>query len=153
MSENTPRLYEGLFLFGHAAVDSSITKAVQLVRDLITRHGGEPVSISKWDDRKLAYEIEGLKRGLFILAYFNVKGSVITDMERDVQLSEQFTRCLIIRADHIGEAELELAKQAQSQTMDEAAIVSAGESAAAPVAAAAGPVGDDADVDADASED
>lgn len=128
MAANTPRLYEGLFLFSHAAVDSSVAKAVQLVRDLITRHGGEPVAISKWDDRKLAYEVEGLKRGLYILAHFNIDGAQITQIERDIQLSEQFTRALFIRADHVGPAELELAQQAANQTMDEAAVAAVGES-------------------------
>ena len=57
------------------------------------------VSIRKWDECKLAYEINGKTRGTYILCYFRADGKKIQDIERDVQLSEQIMRVLILSAE------------------------------------------------------
>lgn len=125
MADPTPRLYEGLFLFNPSAVNSSAATAIQLVRELLERQNAEVVSLARWDERKLAYEIKGQKRGLYVLAYFRVNGKLIANIERDVELSEQFIRSLIIRADHVGETELELARQNAENSKVHAALETA----------------------------
>jgi small subunit ribosomal protein S6 len=67
------------------------------------------IVLRKWDERRLAFEIGGQKRGIFLLAYFKAAGSSIPHIERDVNLSEKVLRVLMIKADHVGEVELELA--------------------------------------------
>ena len=126
----TQRLYEGMFLINPATVNSSVAQAIQLVRELLERQHAEVLSIARWDERKLAYEIGGQKRGMYILAYFRIKGQLIANLERDVELSEQFIRSLIVRADHIGEAELEQARQDAETSNARAAVEGAGEQAA-----------------------
>lgn len=116
MSDTTIRLYEGLFLVNPNAIGSSLDKATQIVLDLLSRAQAEVVSVSKWDERKLAYEIAGVKRGLYMLAYFKVDGRKITSIERDVTLSDNVLRCLILRADNTGEKELKVALEAQTNT-------------------------------------
>ena len=64
----------------------------------------EIVSIEKWDERKLAYEISGKSRGTYILCYFRDEGRSIRDIERTVRLSEQIMRVLILCADHLAPA-------------------------------------------------
>lgn len=122
MSDSKPRLYEGLFLFNAATVGSNIAQATEIVNQLVHRAGGTVEIAYKWDDRKLAYKLEGQKRGLYILAYFNVDGSQVAHIERDVNLSEDVLRCLIIRAEHIGETELQLARDAEKTSQTAAAM-------------------------------
>ncbi len=124
MSDNQNALYEGLFLMNNAMIGSDLTKAVQFVRGILDRASAEVDSISKWDDRRLAYDIKGQKRGLYLLAYFHVSGGQIANIERDVTLSEQALRCMIIRADHVGEAELQLAREKDAETSDAANLTS-----------------------------
>jgi len=121
------RLYEGLFLFDPARINSSIAQATQIVTDLLARAEAEVHSIAKWDDRKLAYEIHGVKRGLYMLAYFHCDGVKVESLERDVKLSEDVLRALVIRADHMGDAELELAKNREAESLDAARLEAAGE--------------------------
>ena len=64
------------------------------------------IVLKKWDERKLAYEMEKQKRGLYVLCYFRNDGTGITGLERDVRLSEQVLRVLITRADHVNETEM-----------------------------------------------
>ncbi|MCK5226311.1 MAG: 30S ribosomal protein S6 [Planctomycetes bacterium] len=100
------KLYEAMFL-----VDS--TKAVEFeatikaIKDILEKAKVEIVSIKKWDERKLAYKVKGAARGTYILVYFKADGSTITQIERDVQLSENILRVLILTAEHMTPEDLE----------------------------------------------
>lgn len=103
------RLYEGLFLLNQQSVAADFPATVQYVRDAITATGAELLVVRKWEERRLAYPIRGQKRGVFLLIYFRGPVTKIVNIERDFKLSEHVLRSMIIRADHIGETELELA--------------------------------------------
>jgi len=122
MSEENTHLYEGLFLFNIQAINGDLNVALEHMNEILSRAEAEVVALSRWDERKLAYEIRGQKRGLYILAYFRVRGPQIANIERDVNLSEFLLRCLILRADHMGEIEIEQAIAEAAKTADHAAI-------------------------------
>jgi small subunit ribosomal protein S6 len=106
MSEQRTRQYEAMFLLGqNAAADQ--TNAINLCRSIIERHQGQIMVIKRWDERKLAYELKGQKRGTYVIAYFKAPTSQIAAMERDVKLSEEVLRVLITDADHLNQQEME----------------------------------------------
>src|SRR6266478_176775 len=98
--------YEAMFLFGQSAA-SDLEHAIQTVRQMIERHGGSVMVLKKWDERKLAYEINGNKRGTYVIAYFKAPGAAVTQIERDVNLSEEVLRVMVTRADHLNQHEME----------------------------------------------
>jgi small subunit ribosomal protein S6 len=97
--------YEGMFLLP-AGASAEMEKSLATVRGMIERHQGQILVLKKWDERKLAYELRGQKRGLYILAYFTAPGSAVTAIERDVNLSEDVLRVLITRSDHLNKEEM-----------------------------------------------
>jgi small subunit ribosomal protein S6 len=97
--------YEAMFLLP-AGASAEMEKSQQLVRGIIERHGGEVVVLKKWDERKLAYEIGGQKRGLYIIAYFRAPGTAVTPIEREVNLSEDIIRVMISDAEHLNDSEM-----------------------------------------------
>ncbi len=100
-------LYEGMFLVDSALAGSNWDGVNNTIKTILERAGAEIVSIRKWDDRKLAYEIHGKSRGVYILTYFRVNGERIKEIEKAVQLSEQIMRVLILNAEHITEEDIE----------------------------------------------
>jgi small subunit ribosomal protein S6 len=90
--------YEGMFLFDPGVLTDwdSVQKEVYRI---LERAGAEVVVCSRWDERRLAYEIKGRKRGVYALVYFKADPGKIVGIERDVNLSESALRCLIIRVD------------------------------------------------------
>jgi small subunit ribosomal protein S6 len=112
--------YEAMFLLG-AAATAELDKSIALVRGIIERHGGTILVIKKWDERKLAYEIKGQKRGLYIIAYFTAPGAGIGSIERDVNLSEDVLRVLITDAEHLNQAEMEAVEPQPIQPREERA--------------------------------
>ncbi|MSR40503.1 MAG: 30S ribosomal protein S6 [Phycisphaerales bacterium] len=133
MSETRICTYEGLFLFPQAAT-ADLKAALDHVSDILNRAGAEVISMSKWDERKLAYDIEGNKRGVFFLTYFKCDTKNIVSIERDTRLSERLLRALVTRAEHVLPEEM-AANEGRQKLSDE--IVLRGTEAAAAAAAAA----------------
>lgn len=119
MSQANVHLYEGLFLVNQSNTPD-LAAALDHVRDILTRAEAEILVLSKWDERKLAYPIKGQKRGLYLLSYFKARASQVANIDRDCNLSEQILRSLLLRADHIGDAELDQARRQAEQTAVEA---------------------------------
>jgi small subunit ribosomal protein S6 len=89
-----------MFLFdsGFAA---DLTKPQAEIKRILDRAGAEIVFCRRWDERKLAYEIKGHKRGTYMLTYFRCNPDVITGIERDARLSESVLRVLVLTAEHV----------------------------------------------------
>jgi len=99
-------VYEAMFLFP-ATVASDLDHALMTARQMIERHGGEIIVLKKWDERKLAYELGKNKRGVYVISYFTGPGAIVGAVERDVNLSEDVLRVMIMRADHLNKQEME----------------------------------------------
>ena len=100
-------LYEGMFLIDSARAAADWDGIISVITKILERAKAEIVSIRKWDDRKLAYDIQGKSRGLYIICYFRVDGGKIQDIEKNVQLSEQIMRVLILNAEHLTDEDIE----------------------------------------------
>jgi small subunit ribosomal protein S6 len=97
--------YEAMFLLGPIGATEP-EAALGLCRKVIERNGGQIIVLKKWDERKLAYELGGQKRGTYVISYFTAPGTAVAGIERDVKLSEEILRVLVTHADHLNEQEM-----------------------------------------------
>lgn len=100
MSNERTGLYEGMFLFPQSAT-ANLQAAIDHLKEILERCDVSIINFSKWDDRRLAYEIDGNKRGVYFLVYFNAPTAMISDLERRCNQSEEILRMMVTRADHI----------------------------------------------------
>lgn len=107
----TKRLYECLLLIDPAIAAGDWDGITGKITSRIERRGGEIVSLKKWDERPLAYEIDKKSRGTYILVYFKSEPESISSVERDFNLAEDVMRVMILRADFITSEE-QMDKQA-----------------------------------------
>ncbi len=115
------RMYEGLFLVdsGEAAADWKVVTGA--VEKILARSEADVVSLRKWDERRLAYDIARKSRGTYILVYFNCDPRRIGAIERDVQLSEMIMRVMILRTDKMRPEDIAKPTPAMMAEIDEAA--------------------------------
>jgi len=99
-------LYEGMFLVDSALAASDWDEITNKIANFLERSGAKIESLGKWDERKLAYKIKGKSHGTYILAYFRVEGPKIKDIEKDIQLSEDIMRVLILKTDKMSQEDL-----------------------------------------------
>lgn len=101
-------LYEAMFVVDAAKGGGQFPETIRHIAGVVGRHGGEFERIEKWDERKLAYPIRGVKRGIYILTYFRADGDTIAELRHTIQLSEEVLRVLVLRAEALGEVQGQL---------------------------------------------
>lgn len=111
-------VYEGMFVVSQAAA-AQFGETIEHINELFARANATVLAMKKWDDRRLAYEIDKQKRGVFILSYFTCPTDMISKLERDAQISSRILRLLVIKADHLTEEEI-LANDERQALADEA---------------------------------
>src|SRR5688500_7941356 len=114
----TANTYEAMFLLGPVGA-AEPERSIGLCRGIIERHGGQILVIKKWDERKLAYELRGQKRGTYVIAFFTAPGGAVGAIERDVNLSEEILRVLVLKADHLNREEMEAVEPQPIQQREE----------------------------------
>jgi len=111
MADLSHNLYEGMFLMTQGSVTAGIESALDIVRGMLERADAEIIHLYRWEERKLAYPIDGQKRGTFLLTHFNAPPQAIAAVERECNLSEDVLRAMMTRADYMGDVEMEQAKK------------------------------------------
>jgi small subunit ribosomal protein S6 len=94
LSVNT---YEGMFLLDSTKVAVSWDESVKQVHDILAKHQSEIVASRQWDERRLAYPVEGHKKGTYLLTYFKTDGNKLREIVADCHLSDLILRELILK--------------------------------------------------------
>lgn len=89
-------IYEGMFLLDSARVAKDWEGTEALVTNVLTRYGATIKIKDRWDERKLAYTIKRQKRGTYYLNYFDAPNDAVTQIRRDLTLTEGVLRFLIL---------------------------------------------------------
>ena len=89
--------YEAMFLLDSSKVAMSWDDSVKQVHDILTKHNSEIVAHRQWDERRLAYSVNGHKKGTYLLTYFKTEGSALTEIVADCKLNDLILRELILK--------------------------------------------------------
>ena len=128
---NNMKTYEGMFLID--AGNPDFQAASEPITNVLNRTEAEVLSLKPWDERKLAYEIKGRKRGLYVLSYFKVDPLRVAEIEHECELDERVLRVLILRQDNVSDETVaaETPATAAAARMQEAAAKREADEAAA----------------------
>ena len=106
MTDERINAYEGLFLFPQTS-GGDLQAAVDHIKEILAKSDAQLISLRKWDERRLAYEIKGNKRGVYFLVYFRAARTTLASIERSCNLSELLLRSMIVRADQLTQEQME----------------------------------------------
>ncbi|MEI7781178.1 MAG: 30S ribosomal protein S6 [Planctomycetota bacterium] len=90
-------VYEGMFILDAAKYSRDPAGMAQQVTDLIETHGGTILASRLWDERKLAYPINGHKKGVYWLTYFQMPGGNLVALERQCEITDDIVRKLVLK--------------------------------------------------------
>ncbi len=79
--------------------DEARTAAVENVKNLITRFGGQIGEITEWGKKKLAYEIQKMNEGYYFFFPFEAEGSAIAEIESRMRIMDNVIRYLCVKQD------------------------------------------------------
>src|SRR5512147_2697688 len=92
------RPYEVTLVFRPDLDEIAFTANVDKVKGWLTTAGGTITQTNIWGRRRLAYPINKLTEGQYVLLLANLPSQALGGLERDLRLSEEILRFLIIRA-------------------------------------------------------
>ena len=107
MKTAAKKLYEGMFLVDSVETESDWEGVNKAIKKILKKAKADIVSLEKWDNRRLAYDIAGKSRGTYILCYFEAPGEGVKEIERSVQLSESIMRVLILSTECMSKKDME----------------------------------------------
>lgn len=94
MAEN---YYEGMFLLDSGKFASDHDGVSGQVVGILEKAGGTVVAHCPWQDGRLAYPIEGHRKGVHYLSYFRMRAEGLKDVARACKLSDVVLRHLVIK--------------------------------------------------------
>ena len=101
------RTYEIMFIVRPDVEEAELDKLIEGFSANVTNGGGEVKSVEKMGRRRLAYTVRKFNDGFYILLNVAAAGSLITEIERRLRVSEQVIKFITVRMD---EEEKRLAK-------------------------------------------
>lgn len=96
MAEN---VYEGMFILDSNRYAREAAATPGLMADLILKCGGSILANRLWEERRLAYPIEGQRKGTYWLTYFKMDSQKLAELNRHCQISETILRTLFLKVD------------------------------------------------------
>ena len=127
--------YESLFIVSLAGGDEAVNTTVDRFTSLIAENA-QVVNIAKWGKRRLAYPINDMNEGYYVVVTFKSAPSFPAELERLYGINESILRSMTIRLEY--DAAAKAAAQAEAAAA-KAAAEAAAEAAKAEVAAEVAP--------------
>jgi len=92
-------VYEGLFILDASRYSRDAAGISRRIDTLIEKHGGTILVSRMWDDRRLAYPINGQRKGVYWLTYFRLEGSRVAALTEEYQRDDNILRQLVLKID------------------------------------------------------
>ena len=93
-------VYEGMFLLDSNRYSRDPNGASKEINDIIEKCGGEMLVSRLWNEQRLAYPINGQRKGIYWLTYFKLDSLKQPELNRACQLSDKILRNLVLKVDN-----------------------------------------------------
>lgn len=91
------RNYEVMYIVKPDLEEEKYTAIMEKFNAIIQNNGGEVLKVEPWGKRRLAYEIEKLHDGYYVLVNFRSEAAVPAELERNFRISDEVIRYLIVK--------------------------------------------------------
>lgn len=90
------QLYETMYILRPDLGEEAVGQAIEKYQSILREGGAELLETQHRGKRRLAYEIDRHREGIYIQMNYSVKGEQIAVMERAMRLSEEVIRYMTV---------------------------------------------------------
>ncbi|GIP18419.1 30S ribosomal protein S6 [Paenibacillus montaniterrae] len=90
------RKYEVMYIIRPDVEQEAVQALVEKFNNVIS-NGGEVIKTDILGKRRLAYEINKLREGQYVLVQFTAPAEVVTELDRVMKIADEVIRVLIVR--------------------------------------------------------
>ncbi len=91
--------YEVTYILRPHIDEAEFDGRIAEIAEHLKKNGGEVISVDKMGKRRLAYEIDDVREGFYVVMNFKSTGEQARELERQLRLNEDVMRALLIRLD------------------------------------------------------
>ena len=92
--------YEVTYIIRPTLEEAEVEARIEQLSQLLQNNGGEVVGeIEKMGKRRLAYEIDDVREGFYVVMKFKSEPAAAKELERQMRLNEDVMRALFIKLD------------------------------------------------------
>ena len=91
------RKYEAMYIIKPHYEEDKYQEIIEKYNALIRSNGGEILKEEPWGKRRLAYEIEKIREGYYVLLNFEGSEDLPAELERNFRIADDIMRYLVIR--------------------------------------------------------
>lgn len=89
--------YESIYIIRPHLEEEAIKAMVEKFSNLILQGGGQIDNLDEWGKRRLAYPIDDIKEGFYVLMNFSAPAELPQELERVYKITDDILRYLTIR--------------------------------------------------------
>lgn len=90
-------IYENIVILNPSLNDEELKAAIAKITDIITNAKGEVLKADNWGRRKLAYEINKQKMGVYVMFLFKAPSSTIKQIEDYFKVYDPVVKYMVVR--------------------------------------------------------
>ena len=121
-------VYENLVILDSNKYAQNPAEMGAQIPNLVGKFGGEVLVSRLWTEQKLAYPIDGHKKGTYWLTYFRLDSQKLVEFSREIRINETILREMTLKVDpRLVDALVEHAKGGGKSRAAEVAIPSVDE--------------------------
>ena len=92
--------YECMYILKPNLEDEKRNELIKRFSDIIEKNGGKVSDVDEWGVKKMAYAINYIKDGYYILTHFEANPDLPLELERNFKINEDVMRFLVLRQDN-----------------------------------------------------
>ncbi|MEI6100331.1 MAG: 30S ribosomal protein S6 [Eubacteriales bacterium] len=92
--------YETLYILKPDLEDEKKDALITKFSEIITNNGGEISKTDEWGKRRLAYPINYINDGYYVLTFFAAKTDLPAELERNFKISDDVIRYIVVNLDN-----------------------------------------------------
>jgi len=96
---NTAREYETTYILRSTVPNEGVAEVNTRVKGIIEGMGGKILKVDNWGKRRLAYEVEKERKGIYLYWQYLANPGVVEEIERNLRMLDTVIRYLTVKVD------------------------------------------------------
>jgi small subunit ribosomal protein S6 len=93
------RKYETIFIVHPDLVENEVKGLIEKMKGIVENFNGQLIKVEEWGRRRLAYKLKKLTKGYYVLIRFLGNGEILTEIERNLRLSDGVLKYQSVKLD------------------------------------------------------
>jgi small subunit ribosomal protein S6 len=96
---NTAREYETIYILNANTPNEGVAEVNTRIKGVIESMGGKVLKVDNWGKRRLAYEIDAERKGIYLYWLYLAQPGVVEEAERNLRMLDNVLRYLTVKVD------------------------------------------------------